>query len=125
MICGGKSGAGNLNTCQTYNPHTNKWSVVLKQMQQWRLTLVLRNRDVPSMRFKRHQAASVLDKDGNMWMLGGIDGSDSADATEIFDFAENRWREGHPLPRELRDSGLSSHCAVRWGYTPISLQHLF
>ncbi len=96
MLCGGKSGATNIKKCQTYEPLSNTW---------------LKN--TTSMHHKRHRAASVLDEDGNMWVLGGIDGSDSADSTEVFDFASRRWTRGYPMPSELRDSGLSSHCAVR------------
>lgn len=65
------------------------------------------------MAHKRNHASSVLDADGNLWVLGGVDGSDNADSTEIFDFGNDRWRKGRPLPAELRDSGLNSHCAVR------------
>jgi hypothetical protein len=61
----------------------------------------------------RHYAASVLDERGNLWMLGGVNGTSAADSTEIFDFRSRRWRKGRPLPSDLRDSGIAYHCAVR------------
>ncbi len=39
--------------------------------------------EAPSMVEKRHFASSVLDKYGNMWVIGGVD---NAHGTEIFDF---------------------------------------
>ena len=78
---------------------------------------------MPAMTQKRYQAAAVLDDKGNMWVLGGTHGSTSADSTEIFQYAPpprtGRWRKGRPLPADLRDSGIDSHCAVRLNTTHI------
>ena len=71
------------------------------------------------MNQKRHLAASVLNKEGNFWMLGGTlggsgtDSTDSADSTEFYEYGKKRWRKGPPLPSGLRDTGLQSHCALR------------
>jgi len=75
--------------------------------------------DIPPMTLKRHYAASVLDENGDMWVLGGFDGPQSAGTTEIFQFSSRRWRRGRPLPSELRDSGISSQCAVRINKTHV------
>ncbi len=64
------------------------------------------------MLHKRNRATSVLNEDGDLWVIGGIDGSDSAFSTEIFDFKTRKWREGTPLPLDLQESGISSHCTV-------------
>ena len=66
---------------------------------------------------KRYLAASVLDPSGNFWMLGGTDGSSAAESTEIYEYERKAWRKGFPLPPELRDTGLQSHCAVRLNST--------
>ena len=50
----------------------------------------------------RHYAAAVLDERGDLWMLGGVNGTAAADSTEIFDFRRRRWRKGRPLPSYLR-----------------------
>ncbi len=65
-----------------------------------------------SMKYKRNRAAAVLNEEGDLWVIGGINGSDSAYSTEIFDFRRRRWREGTPLPNGLHQSGISSHCAI-------------
>ena len=69
------------------------------------------------MTHKRYYAASVMDDKGNMWVLGGTHDSKNADSTEIYQYRpkprHGRWRKGYPLPADLRDTGISSHCAVR------------
>jgi hypothetical protein len=76
-----------------------------------------------SMTHKRYQAASVLDDRGDIWVLGGTHDSRAADTTEVFQYQspprKGRWRKGRPLPADLRDSGISSHCAVRVNKTHI------
>ena len=74
---------------------------------------------------KRHQAASVLDKNGDIWVLGGTSNSSAADSTEIYNYRPasrgyGRWRKGFPLPQALRDTGLQSHCTVK-----INTTHIF
>ena len=71
------------------------------------------------MNKKRHLAASVLDSRGKFWMLGGTDGSSATDSTEIYEYEEKKWRKGYPLPFELRDTGLQSHCAVTLNSTHV------
>ena len=78
----------------------------------------------PPMQRKRNHAASVINERGDLWVLGGIDGSDSVDQTEVFDFKYNLWRNGRPLPAALRDSGLSSHCAVRYSFSDSILKSI-
>ncbi len=65
------------------------------------------------MQEARHYAASVLNENGDLWVLGGVNGSNAADSTEIYEFDYSRWRKGRPLPSGLRDSGVAYHCAVR------------
>ena len=76
-----------------------------------------------SMKHKRYLAAAVLDNDDNMWVLGGTANSKPAEGTEIFRYQPpprtSRWRRGRPLPEDLRDSGLQSHCAVRLNRTHV------
>ena len=97
IVCGGKNGDNNLDKCYKYDPFTNKWNY----------------KDMPKLKHARNFASSNIDKDGNLWVIGGASGSKAAESTEIFDFQKQRWRRGLPLPKELRDSGLSSHCSVR------------
>ena len=66
---------------------------------------------------KRHLSASLLDPNGNMWVLGGTSSSSTFDATEIYQYKTKsrgfgRWRKGFPLPPALRDTGIEGHCAV-------------
>ena len=66
---------------------------------------------------KRHLSASVLDPNGDMWVLGGSSNSSVADSTEIYQYKPEsrgfgRWRKGFPLPPDLRDTGVESHCSV-------------
>ena len=75
------------------------------------------------MKHKRYLAAAVLDNDDKMWVLGGTHDSKPSEDTEIFQYQPpprtSRWRRGRPLPADLRDSGISSHCAVRLNRTHV------
>ncbi len=81
------------------------------------MDLLFRWNQIPSMNDKRHYAASVLDQNGNLWVIGGHHDSQAAGSTEVYEYKapprEGRWRRGYPLPSELRDTGLSDHCAVK------------
>ena len=75
---------------------------------------------------KRNFATSVLDENGDIWVLGGTANSSAADSTEIYnyktpDLGSGRWRKGFPLPAALRDTGLQSHCSVKINRTHIFL----
>ena len=76
------------------------------------------------MTHKRHQAASVLDKNGDLWVLGGTSNFSAADSTEIYNYKSadrgfGNWRKGFPLPQALRDTGLQSTCTVKINSTHI------
>merc|ERR1711935_145106 len=108
IYCGGKSRADNLNLCVEFDYKRNTWN------------------DIPNMAQKRHLATSVLDVNGDMWVLGGTANSSAADSTEIYNYKPpdsgfGRWRKGFPLPAALRDTGLQSHCSVKINRTHIFL----
>ena len=77
---------------------------------------------------KRPFASSVLDKDGDMWVLGGAANTRfdkyAADSTEIYQYQPAKrgfggWRKGFPLPQVLRDTGISQTCTVKINSTHI------
>ena len=73
---------------------------------------------------KRTFATSVLDYNGDMWVLGGALNSSEAELTEIYNYQSaergfGRWRKGFPLPTVFRDTGLQSHCSVKINRTHI------
>lgn len=107
IVCGGKNGFENLNTCYEFNSTVNRWY------------------PIPHMAHKRYYATSVLDERGNMWVLGGTHNSKASDSTEIYRYKPlprgGRWSRGKPLPPDLRDSGISGHCTVRLNKTHILL----
>ena len=77
------------------------------------------------MASKRKFASSVLDPNGDLWILGGKSGYNNAsDSTEIYNYKTasrgfGLWRKGFPLPLELRDTGLQSQCSVKINSTHI------
>ena len=79
---------------------------------------------IPEMTQKRYYGASVLDPNGDMWVLGGTANSSNADSTEVYQYKplprSGRWRKGYPLPTALRDTGIESQCNVR-----INSSHVF
>lgn len=85
IVCGGQNGEDVQNKCYRYDPVRNKWD----------------NKTAP-MIHRRKNADSVIDENGNLWMLGGAFGSDNSDSTEIYNFDRNSWTRGKPLPPFLR-----------------------
>ena len=79
---------------------------------------------ITEMTQKRYYGASVLDPNGDMWVLGGTANSSNADSTEVYQYKprprSGRWRKGYPLPTALRDTGIESQCNVR-----INSSHVF
>ena len=75
------------------------------------------------MREERYYATTVLNDDGNMWVMGGYAGNNPKKATEIFKYKapprKGRWKKGKPLPADLRDSGIESHCSFALNKTHI------
>ena len=66
------------------------------------------------MEDKRYNSASAILK-GNLWIIGGSDGSDNSKITETYAYKPNglgKWKKNLPLPTELQKSGISSHCVV-------------
>ena len=41
---------------------------------------------IPGMTQQRHRASSVLDINGDMWVLGGSANSSASDSTEIYEY---------------------------------------
>ena len=73
---------------------------------------------IPGMKHTRFYASSVLNEDGDMWVIGGAaPGSDNAsDTTEVYTYlprGKGKWRTGPALPPAYRDTGIESHCTVR------------
>ena len=79
---------------------------------------------ITEMTQKRYYGTSVLDPNGDMWVLGGTANSSNADSTEVYQYKprprSGRWRKGYPLPTALRDTGIESQCNVR-----INSSHVF
>ncbi len=68
------------------------------------------------MKNTRRFASSVLDGNGDMWVLGGTADNNASDSTEVYDYrpkGAGTWRKGHALPPDYRDTGIESHCTVR------------
>ena len=78
---------------------------------------------IPQMTQKRYYGASVLDPNGDMWVLGGTANSSNADSTEVYQYKplprSGRWRKGYPLPTALRNTGIESQCNVRINSTHV------
>ena len=71
---------------------------------------------IRSMQFKRFYASSVLNNEGDMWVLGGTAVNNASDTSEVYAYGPRgtgRWQKGPPLPPDYRDTGLESHCTVR------------
>ena len=70
---------------------------------------------------RRLYASSVLNTDGDIWVIGGVaknrgNDSDKADSTEVYQYRPNgkgKWTISIPLPRDYRDTGIERHCTVR------------
>ena len=96
------------------------------------------------MREPRYLSTSVLNGDGQMWVLGGYNDNNPKKATEYFRYTiswkpnidgskknhfnfrykpkgKGRWRKGKPLPADLRDSGIESHCSFALNKTHVFL----
>ena len=64
----------------------------------------------------RSRSTSVLDEEGNMWVMGGTYEDGASDSTEVYVYqpkGTGYWRKGKPLPPDYRDTGIESHCTVR------------
>ena len=82
------------------------------------------------MAHARSFASAVLNEDGNLWILGGADANQdkASDTTEVYEYAprgEGRWRQGPQLPPDYRDTGIESHCTVRYLIQLVSLSNLY
>ena len=83
---------------------------------RWRAKHIDKEEGILPMNHARYRASSVLNKNGDMWVLGGTSGNLSSDSTEVYEYkagGKGTWRKGHPLPPDYRDSGIESHCTVR------------
>ena len=71
------------------------------------------------MSHSRYRASSVLNKEGNMWVFGGTSYNSSSQDTTVYDYkagGKGAWKIAQPLPEDYRDTGIESHCTVRWPY---------
>ena len=71
-------------------------------------------KDIPPMKTPRLGATSSLTPDGDLWILGGTFASQTLMKTEVFEFDRMVWRTGIELPEVIRDTGITSHCTVRY-----------
>ena len=71
------------------------------------------------MKRRRDRAAGVLNRDGNLWVIGGRDdeeGEEGLSSSEVYEYqskGNGKWKKGPKLPKDL-PGGLESHCAVRY-----------
>ena len=74
-------------------------------MKNMMCSFVCRWEKITDMAKKRYYASSTLDKNGNLWVLGGTANSTTADSTEVYEYkseGKGRWRKGYPLPVDYR-----------------------
>ena len=99
LVCGGKNdvpGYGDIKACLEYQFGENRW------------------KEIAPMQQPRFRAASTLDNNGFLWVLGGThDVSSNPLTTEVYLSNQKRWTIGNPLPPALRDTGIESQCTVR------------
>ena len=73
------------------------------------------------MEEKRYYSDSALIK-GNLWVIGGSDGSNHSKITEVYEYEPNgqgKWKNDLLLPIELQKSGISSHCTININSTHV------
>ena len=73
---------------------------------------------IPKMTNQRFLATSVLNENGDIWVIGGISAGKRvfSDSTEVYKYkprGEGQWLKGAPIPDDYRDTGIVSHCTVR------------
>ena len=110
-VCGGNDdrnalsaipGAVVLDTCRRYDARTNKWIEMEERMIS-----------------PRRAAASTINADGDLWILGGSDKFDGGTlgTSEVLRNIDGdgiwKWTEGPALPKEVQKSGLNNHCVVK------------
>ena len=101
LVCGGKNDIPGdsqvIKKCLEYQIGQNQW------------------KEIASMKQPRFRAASTLDKDGFLWVLGGThDNSSNLLTTEVYFPNQKLWRNGYAMPPALRDTGIVSQCTVRY-----------
>ena len=76
---------------------------------------------MPEMNEKRYLAASVLDEDDNMWVLGGYEDTDPSETStsktsEVFQYSppprQGRWRRGSPPKEHVEESSHSDEVTI-------------
>ena len=68
------------------------------------------------MLYKRSRATSVINKDGNLWVIGGTADNKAVKSTEAYEYkplGRGAWGPGPQLPIDYRYTGIESHCTVR------------
>ena len=102
LVCGGESDiefAQNVqNICRRYDVISNKWIEMEHRMIS-----------------PRRAAASTVNQDGDLWIIGGDDGNGPVGTSEILKNIDGewKWQDGPALPKEVQGSGLSNHCVVK------------
>ena len=74
------------------------------------------------MEEKRYYSDSALTPKGNLWIIGGTNGSFQSRITEVYDYQPNslgNWHKGFPLPDDLLKGGISSQCVVQVNSTSV------
>ena len=69
------------------------------------------------MEQRRYRASAVLNRDGDIWVFGGVSANKSSRGTEVYNYLPNgygTWTKGQPLPETFRDTGVESHCTIRY-----------
>ena len=69
------------------------------------------------MEQRRYRASAVLNRDGDIWVFGGVSANTSSRSTEVYKYlpnGEGTWTNGEPLPETFRDTGVESHCTIRY-----------
>ena len=105
IICGGKNRKREYNYCYEYTPSDNTWE------------------KVKSMAKNRFLATVTLQKEGKMWVIGGVLPKNDPSYTEEYlykifrrknrNLNQSKWNEGKTIPDDLRDSGVVGHCMVQ------------
>ena len=113
IFCGGGNTKGISSRCYEYLPHRNKWD------------------QVKDMTKKRIFSTSVREKEGNMWVLGGVLQENEPTDTEAYDYQKfttrgrtrnkSEWKKDRPIPSELNFSGIVGHCTVQINKTHVFL----
>ena len=113
VFCGGGNPKGVSRQCYEYLPLNNKWDTVAKMIKM------------------RIFSSSVRQKEGHMWVLGGVVGENEPTDTEAYSYLKyktrgktrnkSEWKKDKPIPGDLNLSGIVGHCSVQINSTHVFL----